>query len=322
MFESHSELRVAALAGWLLLFAGVATAETPIPYIATTGNDANSCGVKSPCRSLQRGINATPANGVLQVVNSGVYGRGTITKSMTVAGGGATLVGDIRINGADAVVALRDLTLSGAGRRGMGVYVLAASAVHLDSCTIERFKEHGFVSGDSDVELFVADTTIRDNGGPGITVFILNAPPNATGTMTLTVDDTRVENNGGDGFLLTHGVRATISRTMSSGNHAHGFDVSLSSATIVSATASQNGFTGFLFYLSKVSLESSVASANGDIGLNGLGEGPVTISNSAFTNNGSTGIMTDDDVVYTRGNNTVSDNPTDVDGTLTPLTGQ
>ena len=40
-----------------------------IRYVSTTGNNANTCTLSAPCRSLQRGINVTPANGELRILN-------------------------------------------------------------------------------------------------------------------------------------------------------------------------------------------------------------------------------------------------------------
>ena len=110
---------------------------------------------------------------------------------------------------------------------------------------------------------------------------------------------------------------ATIARSVISGNHANGINLSFGAASIVSTTASQNGAVGYDFYEARVTLDSSIARGN-EGGLSPLG-GDVTISNSTFTNN-EFGIFTDD-LVRTRGNNTVSGNATDIDGILIPLPG-
>jgi hypothetical protein len=302
------------LAGGLLLVCSAAEAQ--VRYVAWNGNDANPCtSTAMACRTLQRGINSAPSGGEVKLLSS-VDGDATINRPLTISGDGFTLTGSIVVNNANAAIVLRDLHLYGTGRN-VGIQVTSAGSVHIERCTVERFADHAIVSSAPDVELFVIDSVVRDNGGPGITVYDANAGPTDIGSMTLSVDGSRVENNGHDGFLLSGVGGATISNTIVSGNHANGINLSYGAASVVSTTASQNGAGGFNFYEAQVVVNSSTASGN-DGGLYALG-GDVTISSSTLTNN-EVGILTND-WVRTRGDNTVSGNTTNVDGTLIPLPG-
>jgi hypothetical protein len=70
-----------------------------------------------------------------------------------------------------------------------------------------------------------------------------------------------------------------------------------------------------------MTLEQSVARGNARYGLNvSQNSGTAVVSGSTFTNNG-TGIFQRFGTIFTRGNNTVSGNATDVSGTLMPLGG-
>src|SRR5262245_45321422 len=57
-----------------------------VRFIGSTGNEANNCTRQAPCLTLQRGIDETPDRGVLQVLDGGAYGAGTIIRSITVLG--------------------------------------------------------------------------------------------------------------------------------------------------------------------------------------------------------------------------------------------
>jgi hypothetical protein len=119
-----------------LVFAGFAivaffaTAEAQyITYVATNGNDANPCvAITAPCKTLQRAVNVTPANGTVRVLTplqSSVF----INKSITIAGDGVAIVGQITIGAATAVVTLRGLALNGVGGYVNGIRINAAATV-------------------------------------------------------------------------------------------------------------------------------------------------------------------------------------------------
>jgi hypothetical protein len=307
------------LAGGLFLLSAAAQAQ--IRYIASTGNDGHACtSAAAPCRTLQRGINAVPAGGEVRILDSGSYGLGIIGKSLTISADAATVIGRMRINNTSAVVALRDLNLSGAGGLDVGIYVIAASAVHIERCTVERFTDDGILSTGPNVEVFVTDSISRDNGSAGLNIQDANV-----GSTRLVVDNSRFLNNGEDGVLI-YRIAATFTHSTSSGNRANGISASDAAAIFKDTIASENELgAGYALYESKAALESSVSRGNslGLLALAGDETLPlVTISNSVFVNNREQGILAVDAPIRTRGNNTVAGNGTDIDGTLTPLAGE
>ena len=225
---AHAQRHLArrSLAGMVLLFAAAAHAQ--ISYVGPTGDDDNPCTrAIDPCRSLQRGINVAPEGGDVRVLGSGEYGSATIAKSLTISGNGPTVaVGQITIDNASAVVALRGLNLVGVGHNDFGgVAIFAASAVHIERCTVAHFTMHGIYATAQNLKLFVTDSIMRDNGADGLLMFYSNASFHNQGTMTLTFDKSHAENNGGDGVLLRGGV-STFIRSSFSGNHANGISLS------------------------------------------------------------------------------------------------
>ena len=321
---THNTVAVARIAVRLglalcaaVVFVAAAQAQTTNKFISANGNDANNCSRTAPCKTLQRGVDVTASNSVLQILDSGAYGPATLAKSITIAAEGVLATTQaITINGSNADVVLRGLLVSGRGSTAgaSGITITAARSVHIVRCEIERFSFHG-ITQTIDAELFVSDSISRGNGQSGISLF---AP---FGTLVrLTIDNSRFENNGDDGIhgFRTHG---TISRSIASGNGGSGVQITSTLMDIISTTAANNAGDGFtVLNSSKLSLENSMASQNAASGLSVLFGTLARISNSALTNNG-VGI-TNNGITHTRQNNMVSGNSSNLTGNaLTPLGG-
>ena len=302
-----------ALAACAIL-AGPAPAADNVRYVSITGSNANPCTLAQPCRTMQRGINVTPPGGELRVLDSGDYGpNAVIKKSMTLSGNGNTIfvANGVVVDRANAVVALRGLTLDGQGTIQDGIRILLATAVHIERCVIHGFTIAGIRNGES-VEVFVIDSVSRDNG---FGVLVAGA-----GQPRTTIDNSRFENNG-TGVSIQSG-RATISRSIASGNGVTGILALNAGVTVVvrETTAAYNGGDGFRALNGTMTVDSSVAYGNGGNGLGAIG-GLARISNSTFTDNAVGINNTAGGTLQTRGNNTVEGNTTNTNGTLTPIGG-
>ena len=300
--------------GAIALPAGAAQAADNTRYISITGSNANACTLTAPCRTFQRGVNVTPAGGELRILDSGDFGvNATIKKSLTVTGNGHTvyLGKPITIDDAEAVVALRGLVLNGQGIISTGVNIAAGSAVHIERCVIHNFSGTGIeAAGSTEVELFVFDTTSRDNGGHGLLM------AGAAGARA-TIDNSRFDNNHGTAILVLSGD-ARIRGSTVSGNVSQGIFVDNATVSVVSTMTSRNPTGLFVKSGGILTVESSLADGNGT-GLFVTGS-TARISNSTFTRNNN-GIV-NNGVVETRSNNTVRGNTIDLSGSaLTPLGG-
>ena len=289
-----------------------------IRYVSTTGSNANACTLSAPCRSLQRGINTTPANGELRILNSGDYGpTAAIARSVTITGNGHTVIlgNAITVDQANATVALRGLTLDGQRTVADGIKIVNAATVHIEQCVIHHFAGQGIVSNDAEVEVFVLDSISRDNGGNGFNLFVDG------GLQRVTIDNSRFENNGGSGVVVQSGL-ATISRSIVSRNANDGILLlnTFASMAVTSTTSAYNGSDGFRVTNSTMTVESSAAHGNGGSGLIVIGTGVGRISNSTFTDN-TFGVANSGLALETRGNNTVRGNGTNISGALTPVGG-
>jgi hypothetical protein len=301
-----------------LLLAGAAfvllaaAADAQVRYIASTGNDGNNCqSAAKPCRTLQKGINATPAGGELRILDSGNHGNGgLINKTMTISADGAAVMlnAPLTIDAAGSTVTLRGLSLNGHYTAVHGIQIANAAAVHLDNCRVEHAAHHGIRSDSSNTRLFVNDSVSRENRGRGLIIL---------GQSTLlTVDNSRFERNNGSGISAV-GAVGSVTRTVTAGNNGAGIlwangqlNVAWSMATDnVGAAYSIMGGNG------RIHLESSVARGN-DVGLYMMGD-VATISNVVATEN-KTGIY-NRGTIYSRQNNTIAANATNINGSLTPL---
>jgi hypothetical protein len=320
----HARFVFTLVIGTAVLCSAVRAADNT-RYVSTTGNNANACTLAAPCRTLQVGINKTPDGGELRILDSGFYGNSaTIEKSLTVTGNGNTvyLGNPIVISKADAVVTLRGLTLDGQGTVADGVRITVAKAVHIERCTIHRFTEDGIQAAFGPVDLFITDSTVRDNRENGL---VMAAVKNSS----LSIDNSHFDHNGsftgtggGTGIRMTVPV-ATISRSTVSGNNSGLVAQNGTSVSIVSTVASNN-LVGGGFNAgngSRVLLESSTASGNNQ-GLNVSSGGFARISNSTFSRNLCCGIV-NQGTVETRQNNTIRGNPQDFAGNaLVPVGAQ
>jgi hypothetical protein len=320
----HARFVSTLVIGTAVLCSAVRAADNT-RYVSITGNNANACTLSAPCRTLQVGINRTPEGGELRILDSGFYGNNaSIEKSLTVNGNGNTvyLGNPISINKTGAVVTLRGLTLDGQGTVADGIRIIVAKAVHIERCTIHRFTEDGIQAAFGPIDLFITDSTVRDNKQNGL---LMAAVTNSS----LMIDNSHFDHNGsftgtggGTGITMTVPI-ATISRSTVSGNNA-GLVAQNGTAVSIVSTVASNNLVGGGFNArngSRMLVESSTASGNNQ-GLSVSSGGFARISNSTFSRNLCCGVN-NQGTVETRRNNTIRGNPQDFAGNaLVPVGAQ
>ena len=281
------------------IFACSAAAEAQyITYVATNGNDANACTViTAPCKTLQRAVTATSANGTVRVLTpltSSVF----INKSITIEGVRPTIVGQITIGSATAIVTLRGLALNGVGGYANGIRIDSAATVHIEDCTVERYTGSGVkLSASTATELFVSNTVARDNVGSGLEV--------VDGNAVVAISDSRFDNNYMGVWLTV--ARASIVRVEASRNNVAGIRLEGGMTADVSNVVSTENQYGFDFRDGVgASLVSVVARGNAD-GLY-MYASSVSVIDSLFTGNPTSAIHNQDGTLYTRQNNTLGGN--------------
>src|ERR1700744_1572808 len=98
-----------------------AHAQATRTWVSGVGDDANPCSRTAPCKTFAGAISKTATGGEIDVLDPGGFGAVTVTKSISIDGGGGSLAGitasgvnGITVNAqATSVVMLRNLKLSG-----------------------------------------------------------------------------------------------------------------------------------------------------------------------------------------------------------------
>src|SRR5258706_2225101 len=112
----------ALLAVAMVLVASSAFAQATRTWVSGVGDDVNPCSRTAPCKTFAGAISKTANGGEISVLDPGGFGAVTITKAMTIDGGGITgsilnaATTGILINApATDTVTIRNLSINGAG---------------------------------------------------------------------------------------------------------------------------------------------------------------------------------------------------------------
>ena len=116
------KLLLIVLAAASLAFAvPTANAQATRTWVSGVGDDANPCSRTAPCKTFAGAISKTAAGGEINALDPGGFGAVTITKAITIDGGGGQ-VASVLVAGtngivvsapATATVTLRNLRING-----------------------------------------------------------------------------------------------------------------------------------------------------------------------------------------------------------------
>ena len=147
-------------------------------WVSGTGNDANTGTRTSPFATFATAITNTTAGGVISVLDPGDFGPVTITKSVTIDGGGTG--GTVTFTGAEGIfvnagatdtVILRHLTVNGLGVGTDAVFLTSALNLIIEDCTFENFTQIGLGIGSTSAQNVVVKNTNITGGTLGLRVF-------------------------------------------------------------------------------------------------------------------------------------------------------
>jgi hypothetical protein len=162
-----------------LLFAAPAQAQATRTWVSGVGDDANPCSRTAPCKTFAGAISKTAAGGEIDVLDPGGFGALTITKAITIDGGGsyagvlvAGTPGFVVAAGASDVVTLRNLEINGinqAGNAGTdGVRFISGGSLHLEHVVIYGFSNAGVnivaTSPSTSPQFFLTNVSAHSNG--------------------------------------------------------------------------------------------------------------------------------------------------------------
>jgi hypothetical protein len=273
------KLLSAALAASALIACAVPAHANQITYVAANGNDSRPCTVEAnPCLTLTRAIAASQTGGEIRLLSNLPNEIVTIRKSLTIDGNGHTMIGRLVILQFPAVVAIRNLNLTGRGVATNGITVTRAAAVHIENVGVERYTGDGiFIGSFTNTEVTISGSSIHDNNR-GIA-------QGGNGASKLAVHDTRIENNAVNGIIASGS--ALVTGSVVAGNSSDGISVvDDGSVTVFDTTIASNGNAGLALGVGTLTVFSSVSRANGSVGLFSYSAGRVaSAAYSVFTGN-------------------------------------
>jgi hypothetical protein len=168
----------------IFLLSSAAQAQASRTWVSGVGDDANPCSRTAPCKTFAGAISKTAAGGEIDALDPGGFGALTITKAITIDGGGgqvasvlASGTNGISVNaGPTDVVTLRNLRINGivssAGGGVNGIQYNTGGALHVENCYIFGFTGDGIdvATTAANAELFVNDTFLTNNDKNGIEI--------------------------------------------------------------------------------------------------------------------------------------------------------
>lgn len=300
----------------------ITQAQSSRTWVSGVGDDNNACSRSAPCRTFAGAIFKTTINGEINCLDPAGYGALTITKSITIDcedTQGAILAGLVNAvvvnlgpsnsNDPHRMVRLRGLTMNGQGTGIRGISVVdsntAPTTLHVDQVVIDGFTSDGIFFNAFGGELLVRNSVIQDCGANGVRAN--NSTPGAVIQATL------------EGSTFAHNLRGILAES-----YTH--------MTVSNCNISNNSADGAFaqpadpFGVSELNLYSCVIAHNGQVGVvsNGLfGPTTVRLTSNHIVNNLVVGIKAvNGGLMRSRGNNTVSANPTNVEGTVENMVGQ
>src|SRR2546423_5633429 len=202
-------LSVAATLLVIFLWSTEARAQATRTWVSGVGDDANPCSRTAPCKTFAGAISKTAAGGEIDALDPAGYGGVTITKAITIDGGGGQ-VASILVSGTNGVnvqagptgvVILRNLRINGiegTGSGGLnGIRYLSGASLHVENCYIFGFTGDGInvATSAANAAIFVNDTFLTNNSN-GIQI-----APTAGNVRSMLVR-VRADDNSGFGFRL------------------------------------------------------------------------------------------------------------------------
>lgn len=212
-----------------------AYAQASRTWVSGVGDDANPCSRTAPCKTFAGAISKTAASGEIDVLDPGGFGALTITKGITIDGGGGQVAsvlvaGTNGINvaaGVNDVVTLRNLRingLAGTATPGLdGIVFTSGAALIVEKCDIFGFQFNGIhYIGTGTRKLVIMNTALTNNVQSGMQI----NPTGGTGLVSLS--DVNASKNGfGIGIDSTGGSTLSlfIDRSMANANTSNGLQV-------------------------------------------------------------------------------------------------
>jgi hypothetical protein len=211
-----------------LITTCAAGAQATRTWVSGVGDDANPCSRTAPCKTFAGAISKTAAGGEIDNLDEGGFGALTITKAITIDGGGGQ-VASVLVAGTNGitvsagtsdVVTLRNISFQGLAGVGLnGIQLNSAGTLHIEHCAIFGFSGSGIAitptsQPASGAQVFIEDTVSQDNVGNGLHVLASST------NIRVSVSNSRFTGNGQAGINAADYSRVSIWNSNINGNSA------------------------------------------------------------------------------------------------------
>jgi hypothetical protein len=172
-----------SLLAFVVLGAAMMYGQATRTWVSGVGDDANPCSRTAPCKTWAGAISKTAAGGEIDALDPGGFGALTITKAITLDGGGGQVAsvlvsgtnGIVVQAGANDVVIIRNLRIngiSGTGAGGLnGVLFNSGKDLNIENCYIFGFTQNGIsvnLNQNTAASVHVLNSVIKNITGVGI----------------------------------------------------------------------------------------------------------------------------------------------------------
>lgn len=265
------------------------SAQASRTWVSGVGDDANPCSRTAPCKTFAGAISKTAAGGEIDALDPGGFGAVTITKAITIDGGGgqvaSVLVSGtngivVQANASTDVVILRNLRINGIGSGINGVLFNSGKALGIENCAIFGFTGSGINIAGTGGRVWIHGSSSNNNTGNGLTV-------SASALTTVEVDRSHFSLNS-FGVLAGNNSRIALTNSTASSN-------------TFGVVAQPSAGTG------EMNIQNSTISNNTNTGItSGGGGGTATIriaGNSVFGNSSAGMVVGSGGSILTYNNN-------------------
>lgn len=186
------KMKTVAMVGIVVFGATMMYAQASRTWVSGVGDDANPCSRTAPCKTFAGAISKTAAGGEIDALDPGGFGALTITKAITLDGGGGQVAsvlvagtnGIVVAAGANDVTIIRNLRINGiagSGNGGLnGIRFLSGKDLNIEYCNVFGFTQNGLdiaLNQATQATVHVLGSVFKNNAGVGIRATNAQAPP-------------------------------------------------------------------------------------------------------------------------------------------------
>jgi hypothetical protein len=218
------------------LLGSPASAQATRTWVSGVGDDANPCSRTAPCKTWAGAISKTTAKGEIDALDPGGFGAVTITKAITLDGGGGQVAsvlvsgtnGIVVAAGAADVVIIRNLRITGNGGGLNGIVYSSGAQLSVENCDIFGFSQSAInaniTATTGSAELYVTNSYLT-NSASGISLATAGAQlvgtTSNTQVLNMTTNGIASSGAGNVNITITNStITSSVTAVTAGGSHS------------------------------------------------------------------------------------------------------